>query len=62
MTRVAMPHKRGLAQQLAEARATIEASSRDLLALLLGRPFLSQPRLAGDVAFGEAFTAAFPGP
>jgi maleylpyruvate isomerase len=44
------------------ARATIEASSRDLLALLLGRPFVSQPRLIGDVAFGEAFSAAFPGP
>ncbi len=44
------------------ARAVIEATSRDLLALLLGRPFVIPPRITGDVAFGEAFSEAFPGP
>lgn len=44
------------------ATAVIEASSRDLLALLLDRPLLRAPRITGDRAFGEAFTAAFPGP
>lgn len=43
-------------------RATIEATSRDLLALLLGRPLLSPPVLAGDTQFAEAFSRAFPGP
>ena len=42
--------------------AVIEATSRDLLALLLGRPLLRPPRITGDTAFGEAFSAAFPGP
>jgi maleylpyruvate isomerase len=45
-----------------ESTAVIEASSRDLLALLLGRPFRKAPRISGDVEFGEAFSAAFPGP
>jgi hypothetical protein len=40
----------------------IAASSRDLLALLLGRPLAESPQWSGDTAFGEAFTAAFPGP
>jgi uncharacterized protein (TIGR03083 family) len=44
------------------ARAVIESTSRDLLALLLGRPFLTPPRITGDVVFGEAFSDAFPGP
>jgi hypothetical protein len=44
------------------ATAVIEAPSRDLLALLLGRQFRTPPRIFGDVAFGEAFTRAFPGP
>ena len=44
------------------ATAVIEASSRDLLALLLGRPFVEKPRLRGDLEFGGAFPAAFPGP
>ena len=44
------------------ARAVIESTSRDLLALLLGRPFLIPPRITGDVAFAEAFSDAFPGP
>lgn len=44
------------------ATAMIEASSRDLLALLLGRPLAAAPRVTGDVAFGDSFTAAFPGP
>jgi len=45
-----------------EARAVIEATSRDVLALLLGRPFVEAPRIRGDMEFGEAFPAAFPGP
>jgi uncharacterized protein (TIGR03083 family) len=44
------------------ATAVIEAPSRDLLALLLGRQLRTAPRIFGDVAFGEAFTRAFPGP
>jgi uncharacterized protein (TIGR03083 family) len=44
------------------ATAVIGASSRDLLALLLGRPFRTPPRVSGDVAFGQAFARAFPGP
>jgi hypothetical protein len=45
-----------------QARAVIEATSRDLLALLLGRPFLIPPDIGGDVAFGRSFSQAFPGP
>jgi hypothetical protein len=44
------------------ARAVIEATSRDLLALLLGRPGNEAPTVGGDLAFGRAFSAAFPGP
>ncbi len=44
------------------ATAVIEASSRDLLALLLGRPSRVPPVLAGDVDFARAFSRAFPGP
>jgi len=44
------------------ATATIEATSRDLLALLLGRPFTDPTRIRGDVQFGRAFSGAFPGP
>jgi uncharacterized protein (TIGR03083 family) len=44
------------------ARAIVEATSRDLLALLLGRPFLKPPRISGDASFGQAFSKAFPGP
>ena len=44
------------------SRAVVEATSRDLLALLLGRPLRHAPRVTGDRAFGEAFGAAFPGP
>jgi hypothetical protein len=44
------------------ATAVIEATSRDLLALLLGRPFIEKPLIRGDVEFGDAFPAAFPGP
>jgi Mycothiol maleylpyruvate isomerase N-terminal domain len=44
------------------ARAILEATSRDLLALLLGRPLHQELRITGDRAFGEAFSAAFPGP
>ena len=44
------------------ADAVVEASARDLLALLLGRPLRSEPRYGGDVALGRAFSRAFPGP
>jgi uncharacterized protein (TIGR03083 family) len=50
------------ASRTTPARAVVEATSRDLLALLLGRPFLQPPRITGDVAFGQAFSEAFPGP
>jgi hypothetical protein len=46
----------------APARAVLEATSRDLLALLLGRPFRQAPGITGDLPFGEAFSAVFPGP
>jgi uncharacterized protein (TIGR03083 family) len=44
------------------AGATIGASSRDLLALLLGRPLRAAPRYGGDTELGRAFARAFPGP
>jgi uncharacterized protein (TIGR03083 family) len=44
------------------ATAVIEASSRDLLALLLGRPFRLAPRYGGDPEFARSFTRALPGP
>ena len=44
------------------ARAVIEATSRDLLALLLGRPLVVAPAIGGDVGFGRSFSQAFPGP
>ena len=42
--------------------AVIESSSRDLLALLLGRPMREPPRTAGGEHGVERFAAAFPGP
>lgn len=42
--------------------ATLCASERDLLALLLGRPPSGAVTVAGDVDFGRSFNAAFPGP
>jgi hypothetical protein len=44
------------------ARAVIESNSRDLLALLLGRPLNSPPVIMGDIVFGQSFSLAFPGP
>jgi Mycothiol maleylpyruvate isomerase N-terminal domain len=44
------------------ARAVIQATSRDLLALLLGRMLLAPPVITGDLEFAEAFSRAFPGP
>ena len=44
------------------ARAVIEATSRDLLALLLGRALDMAPVIKGDVSFGRRFSQAFPGP
>jgi maleylpyruvate isomerase len=42
--------------------AVIESSSRDLLALLLGRVPKEPPRIVGDQHGVERFAAAFPGP
>lgn len=50
------------AEPKAKTTAVIEAPSRDLLALLLGRPFIETPQIRGDVEFGSAFQGAFPGP
>jgi hypothetical protein len=44
------------------ARAVIETTSRDLLALLLGRVLLTPPTITGDIEFGQSFSGAFPGP
>lgn len=46
----------------ATAQAVIEASSRDLLALLLGRRMRSAPAVSGDEEFARSFNRAFPGP
>lgn len=45
-----------------DAGAVIRGSSRDLLALLLGRPTRAPLRLGGDSALARRFSAAFPGP
>lgn len=45
-----------------DANATIEGSSRELLALLVGRAQLRPLRFSGDVAFAQSFASAFPGP
>jgi uncharacterized protein (TIGR03083 family) len=50
------------AESTSSARATIEASSRDLLALMVGRRLRHDPGLSGDIEFAEAFRRAFPGP
>jgi len=50
------------ARETDDARAVIEGSSRDLFALLLGRPRRRQLRFRGDVAFAASFEKAFPGP
>ncbi len=42
--------------------AVIEGASRDLLALLLGRPTVRPLRYSGDETLGHAFRRAFPGP
>jgi uncharacterized protein (TIGR03083 family) len=45
-----------------QATAVIETTSRDLLAILLGRAVNSPPVITGDIAFGQSFSLAFPGP
>ena len=52
----------GAAERSTVATATIEGTSRDLLALLLGRPARHELHVRGDQAFGERFARAFPGP
>lgn len=44
------------------ASAVITASSRDILALLLGRPATGAVHINGDVTLGRAFGAILPGP
>jgi hypothetical protein len=50
------------ADRATPATATIEGTSRDLLALLLGRPTRKPLQLRGDQPFARSFSAAFPGP
>jgi uncharacterized protein (TIGR03083 family) len=45
-----------------KADATIEGSSRDLLALLLGRPARHKLRTRGSVEIATSFSRLFPGP
>jgi hypothetical protein len=42
--------------------AVIEATGRDLMALLLGRPPKSPPVFAGNIVLARSFHRAFPGP
>ena len=44
------------------AEAVIDATSRDLLALLLGRPLHAPPVVSGNATLAAAFARAFPGP
>lgn len=46
----------------ARADAVIEATSRDLLAILLGRPVVSELVTYGDTDLAGSFARAFPGP
>jgi uncharacterized protein (TIGR03083 family) len=45
-----------------KADATIEGTSRDLLALLLGRPARNKLRTRGSVVVASSFNRVFPGP
>jgi uncharacterized protein (TIGR03083 family) len=45
-----------------QAGAVIYGTSRDLLALLLGRPPMGELRSAGDLSLAAAFGRSFPGP
>jgi hypothetical protein len=51
-----------LADPTDPALAVVEGSSRDILALLLGRPSSKPMRITGDRAFAISFNKAFPGP
>lgn len=50
------------ADRSTRARATIEGSGRDVLALLLGRADIESFEVGGDLAFATMFSQAFPGP
>jgi len=50
------------ADETSAATAVLEGSSRDLLALMLGRPARSRLTQGGDPGFAAAFPRAFPGP
>jgi hypothetical protein len=52
----------GPAEPGEKANATIEGTSRDLLALLLGRPPRGKLRTKGNVEIAASFSRAFPGP
>jgi maleylpyruvate isomerase len=51
-----------LAEPTENANAVIEGTSRNLLALLLGRPVRGRLRTRGNVEIAQSFTRAFPGP
>jgi len=50
------------ANETSVATAVLEGSSRDLLALVLGRPAQGRLVRGGDLGFAAAFPRAFPGP
>jgi uncharacterized protein (TIGR03083 family) len=50
------------AEPTEKATAIIEGTSRDLLALLLGRPMRGRLRTRGNIEIASSFTRAFPGP
>ncbi len=50
------------ADQATVATSVVEGDSRDILALLLGRPARNALRISGDEAFARSFRRAFPGP
>ena len=50
------------AEPTAASDAVIEGSSRDLLALLLGREARHTLSKRGNIAFAESFSLVFPGP
>jgi hypothetical protein len=50
------------ADDTASASAVIEGTSRDLLALLLGRPTAAPLKITGDQLLATSFSTAFPGP
>jgi hypothetical protein len=50
------------AERTESAEGVIAGTSRDLLALMLGRPTIQPLEFSGDIDLAHAFSAAFPGP